>query len=101
MKTNTNVEMIKSYWMATMAIDETREQIKNTSVAIPYDNGGGQKGIRENPLFKGYEGLWKAYMSGMSKILDELPEEAAKVVVEDEVKPKTVLEMVRERHKTA
>ena len=87
-------------WMKAK-LDETREQIKNTSVAIPYDNGGGQKGIRENPLFKGYEGLWKAYMSGMSKILDELPEEAAKVVVEDEVKPKTVLEMVRERHKTA
>ncbi len=31
-------------WMKAK-LDDTREQIKNTSVAIPYDNGGGRKEI--------------------------------------------------------
>ena len=80
-------------WMKAK-LDETRETIKNTAVAIPYDNGGGQKGIRENPLFKGYSALWKSYMSGMNVILDCLPKEVAKKE-EPADKPKTVLELVR------
>ena len=54
-------------------LDDAREAIKGSSVAIPYDNGGGQTGIRENPLFKGYESLWRSYMAGMNKILECLP----------------------------
>lgn len=84
-------------WMK-ITLDETRESIKTSSVAMPYNNGGGQKGVRENPLFKGYEALWKAYMQGMEKILDQLPEEAAKTKAQEIEKPKTVLELVRERH---
>ena len=66
-------------WMK-VKLDDSRMAIKNTDVAIPYDNGGGQKGIRENPLFKGYEALWKSYMLGMSKIMDCLPPEVIKVL---------------------
>ena len=84
-------------WMKAK-LDEARDAIKNSSVAIPYDNGGGQKGIRENPLFKGYEALFKSYMSGISKILDTLPEEAVQVSIVDAAKPKTVLELMREKH---
>ena len=84
-------------WMK-IKLDETRESIKTSSVAMPYNNGGGQKGVRENPLFKGYEALWKAYMQGMEKILDQLPEEAAKTKAQEFEKPKTMLELVRERH---
>lgn len=84
-------------WMK-IKLDETRESIKTSSVAMPYNNGGGQKGVRENPLFKGYEALWKAYMQGMEKILDQLPEEAAKTKAQEIEKPKTMLELVRERH---
>jgi hypothetical protein len=65
---------------------------------VAYDNGGGQKGIRENPLFKGYENLWRSYMAGMSKIIDCLPDEIATVESEVVNKPKTVLELVRNRH---
>lgn len=61
-------------WMR-IKLDETREQIKNTSVAIPYDNGGGQKGIRENPLFKGYYALWKSYLGGLQQLASYLPKE--------------------------
>lgn len=78
-------------------LDDARGAIKTSSVAIPYDNGGGQKGIRENPLFKGYEALWKSYMLGMTKILDTLPPEEVETKVEIE-HPKTMLELVRSKH---
>ena len=83
-------------WMR-VKLDETRKVIANTSVVIPYDNGGGQTGIRENPIFKGYESLYKSYMAGMSKIIDCLPPEKEKEAVQAEA-PKTVLQMVRARH---
>lgn len=83
-------------WMK-IKLDDTRETIKNSQVAISYDNGGGQKGIRENPLYKGYCSLFKAYMSGMEKIFSLLPKEAIEQV-ETADKPKTMLEIVRSRH---
>lgn len=87
-------------WMKAK-LDDTREQIRNTSVAIPYDNGGGQTGIRENPLFKGYSGLWKSYMSGMNTIMASLPREMVEQEAEKIEQPKTVLQLVREKHKGA
>ena len=78
-------------------LDDAREQIKNTNVAIKYDNGGGQKGIRQNPAFKGYESLWRSYMQGMNRILDTLPAEQIESATY-EMKPKTVLDTIREKH---
>lgn len=85
-------------WMKAK-LDDAREAIKNSNIVISYDNGGGQKGIRENPLFKGYESLWRSYMAGMSKILESLPEEQIEVEVEKVEQPKTMLELVRNKHK--
>lgn len=85
-------------WMRSK-LDDAREAIKTANVVIAYDNGGGQKGLRENPLFKGYESLFKSYMSGMSKILDALPPEVAKETKQEIEKPRTVLDMVRAKHK--
>lgn len=82
-------------WMR-VKLDDTREMIKTSGVAINYDNGGGQKGIRENPLFKGYQSLWKSYMAGMEQIISCLPPEDAKIDTAD--RPKTVLELVRSKH---
>ena len=84
-------------WMK-VKLDEARELIKKSSVAIPYDNGGGQKGVRQNPIFSGYESLFKSYMAGMGKILECLPKDVAEQAVEVE-KPKSVLELVRDKHK--
>lgn len=83
-------------WMR-IKLDETRKVIANMSVAIPYDNGGGQAGIRENPVFKGYEALYKSYIGGMRLIMDYLPPSKAAVAAPVE-KPKSVLEMVRIKH---
>lgn len=80
-------------------LDEAREVVRNSSVVISYDNGGGQTGIRENPIFKGYEALWKTYMSGMNVILGVLPPAVVKEEKEKAVEVKTMLELVRDKHK--
>lgn len=85
-------------WMKAK-LDDARETIKNSQIVISYDNGGGQKGIRENPLFKGYESLWKSYMIGMGKILDALPPETTELEEIKDAAPQTVLSMVRTKHK--
>lgn len=84
-------------WMKAK-LDDARRQIRNSSIVVPYNNGGGQKGLKENPLFKGYEALWKSYMAGMSKIIDALPVEAVEVKEIEMEKPKTMLDIIRERH---
>ncbi len=84
-------------WMRAK-LDDSRDLIKNTNIVVPYDNGGGQKGIRENPAFKGYEALWKAYMQGMGRILDTLPAEEVNPAVPDDLKPTTVLDTIRAKH---
>lgn len=89
--------ILNTAWMKAK-LDDAREAIKNGNIVIGYDNGGGQKGIRENPLFKGYESLWRSYMAGMGKILDSLPQEIVEQSVEVE-KPTTMLELVRNKHR--
>ena len=85
-------------WMK-VKLDDARAVIAASNIVISYDNGGGQNGIRENPAFKGYEALWKSYMAGLEKILEELPEEERASAADVADAPKTVLELVRERHK--
>ena len=84
-------------WMRAK-LDDSRDLIKNSNIVMPYDNGGGQRGIRENPAFKGYESLWKAYMQGMNKILDTLPPEQIQNATDDGIKPQTVLDTIRAKH---
>ena len=88
--------IVNTAWMK-VKLDDARGAIKNSNVVIPYDNGGGQTGLRENPLFKGYESLWKSYMAGMNRILECLPKEVVEIEAEKIEKPKTVLEIVRNR----
>lgn len=89
--------ILNTAWMKAK-LDDAREAIKNSNIVISYDNGGGQKGIRENPLFKGYESLWRSYMAGMAKILDSLPPEQIEQAADAE-RPATMLELVRSKHR--
>ena len=84
-------------WMK-IRLDDAREKAKTSSVVIPYDNGGGQKGIRENPLYKGYCALWKSYVAGMDKSLAMLPKDAGSEAAADVETPQTVLQLVRAKH---
>ena len=56
-------------------LDETRKEMAGASVVCEYNNGGGQSGVRENPIFKGYVSLWRAYMLGLEKYTSYLPKE--------------------------
>ena len=56
-------------------LDQTRIEMQNASVVCDYDNGGGQTGVRENPIFKAYINLWRAYMVGLEKYTSYLPKE--------------------------
>ena len=44
---------------------ETRIGLEGQAVVIPYDNGGGQTGIRKNPAFDEYRDLLKSYQSAI------------------------------------
>lgn len=84
-------------WMK-IQLDDARDAIRDGELVVEYDNGGGQKGIRENPYFKGYENLWRSYMAGMGKILDAIPGEVVVPEKAQPEKPKTVLELVRNKY---
>ena len=51
---------------------EARKAIGKSSVAIPYDNGGGQRGIRKNPAFDGYNSLMSSYTKALKQICEML-----------------------------
>lgn len=83
-------------WMR-LKLDETREEIAGDSVACEYDNGNGQSGIHENPLFRGYENLWRAYMVGFEKLLTAIGAEG-QAKIKTPASPRNVLELVRRKH---
>ena len=66
-------------WME-QKLEDARRVIGKSSVAIPYDNGGGQKGIRKNPAFDGYNSLMSSYTKALKQLCEMLGTE-----VEDDV----------------
>ena len=77
-------------WMR-IKLDETRELMMSTNVVCKYNNGGGQAGWRENPIFKGYNNLLRSYLTAFEKFSSYLPEE-----IETEIEePESILEKVK------
>lgn len=74
-------------------LDEARAEMQNASIVCEYDNGGGQTGTRENPIFKAYINLWRAYMVGLEKYTSYLPKKLQDEVVSEGV---NVLEQVKQ-----
>ena len=77
-------------------LDETREEMREASVVCEYDNGGGQTGVRENPIFKAYINLWRAYMVGLEKFSSYLPKDMQEETASDGL---NVLEQVKQMKK--
>ncbi len=77
-------------WMK-VKLDETRAEMQESSVICHYSNGGGQEGERENPIFRAYINLWRAYMLGFEKYTSYLPKEMQDELSESSL---TVLEQV-------
>lgn len=85
-------------WMKVQ-LERARDEIGTAALVTEYDNGGGQTGLRANPAFTAYEALWKAYVSGMGRILDALqPGQLAKEKEPEELSPKNVLELMRAKY---
>ena len=73
-------------------LDEAREEMKEASIVCHFNNGGGQEGERENPIFKAYINLWRAYMVGLEKYTSYLPKEMQEEVTGSNI---TILEQVK------
>lgn len=58
-------------WMEAK-LEDARRVIGKSSVAIPYDNGGGQRGIRKNPAFDGYNSLMSSYTKALKQLCEML-----------------------------
>lgn len=63
------VELAENLLLMEGKLAETRQGIANQQVVIPYDNGGGQTGIRENPAFKGYHALLASYRKTLEQFV--------------------------------
>ena len=77
-------------------LDEARQQMQDANIVCHYDNGGGQAGERENPIFKAYINLWRAYMIGLEKYTSYLPKDLQAEATGDGL---DVLAQVREMKK--
>ena len=77
-------------------LDEAREEMQDASIVCHYNNGGGQTGERENPIFKAYINLWRAYMVGLEKYTSYLPKELQEEAAGDSL---SVLEQVKNMKK--
>lgn len=65
-------ELAENVLFMRAKLEETRKGIARQQVVIPYDNGGGQTGIRANPAFKEYENLLKAYTRALTDLREML-----------------------------
>lgn len=57
---------------------ESMNGLQDQPIVIPYDNGGGQCGIRENPAFSAYEKLLAAYTKSLATLRDMIGSTAPK-----------------------
>ncbi len=82
-------------------LDELREQLLEEKAVVDYDNGGGQKGVRENPIFKRYESFYKTYALGMNVIFDCLRDEEGEGEdkIDNDLRPQTVLGFVQDKQR--
>lgn len=62
------LELAESVVFMSDKLKESREAMKNEPLIIPYDNGGGQSGIRENPHFVAYEKLVATYTKSLRQL---------------------------------
>ncbi len=77
-------------------LEEARAQMLEADIVVHYDNGGGQEGERENPIFKAYINLFRAYMVGLEKFSSYLPKELQQEVTGAAL---SVLDMVKNMKK--
>ena len=90
--------MDNTAWMC-VKLEDTRQKIKESDVTVRYNNGGGQSGTRQNPMFMGYEYLWKAYMAGMTQIMSAAA--VQKDAKSTSLSPQSVIRLVSSKKRQA
>lgn len=71
------LELAKNVIFMGQKLEDTRRGLANQQVVIAYDNGGGQKGIRKNPIFEGYNQLMANFRKTAEQLCDLLKESGA------------------------
>lgn len=64
------IELAENVFFMEGKLIETRKGLANQQVVIAYDNGGGQKGIRKNPIFEGYNQLMANYRKTLEQLVN-------------------------------
>lgn len=64
------LELAESVLFMAQKLKEARIAMIDEDLVIPYDNGGGQKGIRENPHFVAYEHLATTYNKALKQLTE-------------------------------
>lgn len=70
------LELAESVVFMADKLKEARAAMEREPLVIPYDNGGGQTGIRENPHFVAFEHLMATYNKALRQ-LTEIVEKGA------------------------
>ena len=65
-----SVALAEAVILMSKKIKESINEIKNEPLVIPYDNGGGQKGIRENPQYTAFEKLMASYTKSLRQLIE-------------------------------
>lgn len=59
--------VIEAAWTEQRLAD-ARRLIGASDIVVPYDNGGGQEGVRRNPAYDGYSALAKTYVAFLRQL---------------------------------
>ena len=59
--------VIEAAWTEQRLAD-ARRLIGTSDSVVPYDNGGGQEGVRRNPAYDGYNALAKTYVAYLKQL---------------------------------
>ena len=62
------VELAESVLFMADKLKEARKTMAGEPLVIPYDNGGGQMGIRENPHYAAFEKLMNTFVRSLDQL---------------------------------
>ena len=62
------LELAESVLFMAAKLEESRKAMANEPLVVPYDNGGGQAGMRENPRFSAFEKLMNTYTRSLAQL---------------------------------
>lgn len=67
---NESLALAKAVVLMSEKIETAIVELQDAPLVIPYDNGGGQTGIRENPEFVAFEKLMASYTKSLRQLTE-------------------------------